>query len=120
MEKTKRHCLECGKELIGRIDKKFCNDYCRNAYNNKLNSNDSNLMRNINNALRKNRRILMKLNPNGKSKTTKSKLLESGFDFKYHTSIYTTKKGNTYYFVYEYGYLELENDFFALVVNDKY
>ena len=30
-------CLECGDKLFGRIDKKFCSDACRNAYNNKIN-----------------------------------------------------------------------------------
>ena len=31
-------CLNCGEEINGRVDKKFCCDYCRNHYNNKLNS----------------------------------------------------------------------------------
>ena len=31
-------CPECGDKLKGRADKKFCSDACRNAYNNKLNS----------------------------------------------------------------------------------
>ncbi len=28
-------CLTCGAPLIGRVDKKFCDDYCRSMYNNK-------------------------------------------------------------------------------------
>ena len=28
-------CPECGEKIIGRVDKKFCSDYCRNAFNNK-------------------------------------------------------------------------------------
>jgi len=48
-----RYCLECGEPLIGRSDKKFCDDQCRNAYNNKLNRDHINLYRNINNKLRK-------------------------------------------------------------------
>ena len=32
-----RKCLECGTVLKGRSDKKFCSDYCRNTYNNKVN-----------------------------------------------------------------------------------
>ena len=31
----KRECAECGHKLVGRTDKKFCNDYCRNSFNNK-------------------------------------------------------------------------------------
>ena len=72
----KKRCLECTDEFIGRADKKFCCDGCRSSYNNKLNSDTTNFVRNINNILRKNRRILAELNPNGKSKTHKDKLLE--------------------------------------------
>ena len=32
----KRNCLECKDPVKGRIDKKFCSDYCRNAYNNSV------------------------------------------------------------------------------------
>lgn len=31
-----RYCLFCGERIKARIDKKFCNDSCRNAYNNKF------------------------------------------------------------------------------------
>jgi predicted nucleic acid-binding Zn ribbon protein len=116
MNKTeKKQCLECGQELFGRIDKKFCSDYCRNSYNNKLNRSTKNLIRNTNNLLRKNYRILEKLNPDQKTRTTKDNLLRKGFNFDYFTSIYTTKTGNVYYFVYDQGYLELENNYYALV-----
>ena len=43
----KKQCLECGNELMGRIDKKFCSDGCRNAYHNKVNPATKNLIRNI-------------------------------------------------------------------------
>ena len=70
MNKT---CLECNDKIVGREDKKFCSDGCRNAYNNKINKDSTNYMRNINNKLRKNYRVLAELNPEGKSKTSKSK-----------------------------------------------
>ncbi len=114
-----RACLECGKPVHGRIDKKFCDDQCRNAYNNKQNADANNFVRNVHYTLRKNRRILEELNPSGKEKVLKNKLTEKGFDFTFHTSTYTTKKGATYHFVYEYGYLELENDYLLLVKNEK-
>lgn len=103
---------------MGRSDKKFCSDLCRNAYNNKLNADSNNLVRNINNTLRKNRRILEEACKDDKAKTSKSALLREGFDFGYFTNTRTTQKGSTYFFVYEYGYLALENDFF-LVVKDR-
>jgi hypothetical protein len=111
-------CLECGEKIIGREDKKFCSDGCRNAYNNKINKDSNNYMRNTNNKLRKNYRILSSLNTEGKSKTTKTKLLSLGFDFDFFTNILRTKTGNTYYFLYDQGYLLLENDFYMLVKKD--
>ncbi|MBL3658083.1 hypothetical protein [Fulvivirga sediminis] len=111
-------CLECGATIFGRADKKFCSDLCRNAYNNKLNSDSNNYIRTVNTTLRKNRRILMGLTPEGKAKTHRDRLVEKGFDFNFYTNTYTTKAGAVYYFCYEYGYLPLDNNFFALVRRD--
>ena len=112
-------CLECNEKIIGREDKKFCSDGCRNAYNNKMNKDQNNLMRNVNNKLRKNYRILCELNPDEKTKTTRTKLVSKGFDFDFFTSIYQTKTGNTYYFLYDQGYMSIENDGFVLVKKDS-
>ena len=113
-----KNCLECNEKLLGREDKKFCSDGCRNAYNNKMNKDSTNLMRNINNKLRKNYRILSDLNPDGKAKTTRTKLLSKGFDFEFLTSVYNTKTGNAYFFVYDQGYRVLEDDYYMLVKKD--
>lgn len=113
----KRECLACGKSLHGRADKKFCNDYCRNAYNNSQKATTTTpLVRNINNALLKNRRILeAALGTEDMQKLPKEKLLQQGFLFRFMTHTYTNKKGNTYFFCYEYGYLPLENDWYLVV-----
>ena len=111
-------CLECGEKIVGREDKKFCSDSCRNAYNNKINKDSTNYMRNINNKLRKNYRILSELNVEGKTKTTRAKLMSKGFDFEFFTSILNTKTGNTYYFLYDQGYMALENEYYILVKKD--
>ncbi|MDH3648278.1 MAG: hypothetical protein OEQ53_01260 [Saprospiraceae bacterium] len=116
----KRSCQECGVEFFGRRDKKFCSDPCRNSFNNRLNRDPTNYVRNVNRILRKNRRILSDLNPKGKTKIHRDKLVEKGFNFKYYTNQYVTKAGNTYHFCYDQGYLELEDYYFALVVRQKY
>ena len=113
-------CLNCGEEIKGRSDKKFCSDYCRNQYNNSLNRDENNYVRNINNILRKNRRILSELNPEGKISVHKNKILEKGFNFNYFTNIYTTKTGKTYFFCYEQGYLALEKEYYMLVRKKDY
>lgn len=111
-----KKCPECGEKIIGRVDKKFCSDYCRNAFNNRLNKDSKNLIRNINNRLRKNYRILESFTlQDGKTKTNKTKLLDKGFDFEYFTHLYTTQKGTVYFFVYDLGYLPLDNDFYMIV-----
>lgn len=114
-----KKCLACGAALRGRADKKFCNDYCRNNYNNeqKAKGGQSPLVRNINNALLKNRKILEGLLPDGEetAKANKDKLLRLGFQFKYLTHIYTTKTGKSYYYCYDHGYLPLDNDWYLIV-----
>jgi len=117
MEKKK--CLECGEVVTGRTDKKFCSDYCRNSYNNKVNKDSKNLIRNVNNRLKKNHKILTELNVTGKTKVTRTKLYDKGFDFHFFTSIYTTKTGNTYYYIYDQGYLSLENELFLLIKKER-
>ena len=111
-----KKCLYCDKILNGRSDKKFCNDYCRNAYNNQLKSVNSSIVRTINNALVKNRRILEALLGEEKMvKLPKTKLLTEGFNFKYVTHHYTNQKGDTYLFCYEYGYLPIGHDWLLIV-----
>lgn len=117
---AEKSCLNCGLTIYGRVDKKFCSDTCRNAYNNEQNRDRNNFIRRVNYTLRKNRRILAELNPDGKMKVHKDKLTALGFDFNFYTSTYTTKKGTIYYFCYEHGYLPLENNFYALVIRQEY
>ncbi len=75
----KKNCLECGEPFSGRIDKKFCSDYCRNSFNNKINKESKNLIRNINNRLRKNHRLLSELNKSGKNQNYQEKI--TGWEF---------------------------------------
>ena len=81
MKQQTKTCLQCRKDLHGRSDKKFCDDYCRNNFNNQLKAHTNNFVRNVNNALGKNRRILEELLPGEKDKanTTKQRLLQHGF-----------------------------------------
>lgn len=109
-------CPNCGNEIVGRIDKRFCDDQCRSSYYNKMNRDTNNVVRKINGILRKNRKILEQLNPEGKAVVHKSELIAEGFSFSYFTSLYTTKTGKHYRFVYEQGYVELEKEKYGLVL----
>lgn len=109
------NCLECGEALRGRRDKKYCDDACRNAYHNRQTSPQDKIIRRVNRRLQKNHHLLCKLNPHGKTVVPRRQLLDLGFSFEYYTSIYETRKGDRYYFVYDQGYLPLENRRYALV-----
>lgn len=117
----KKVCLSCGEIIKGRSDKKFCSDQCRNSHNNELNSDANNYVRVINNALRKNRRILSEtLGENEKLKISREKLNTKGFAFSYYTNMFQSKTGNTYFFCYEYGYMVLDGDFVLIVMRKEF
>lgn len=115
-----RCCAACGTVISGRIDKRYCSDQCRTFANNRLNSDTTNYIRNVNYALRKNRRILAQLNPEGKVKVSREKLLAKGFEFAYHTSTYVTKEGAQYFYCYDQGYLPIEKGYYLLVVKKEF
>jgi UDP-N-acetylmuramate-alanine ligase len=80
-----------------------------------LNSDHVNYVRNINNILRKNRRIIENLLPEETAKVSHQKLIDKGFNFNYFTNITTTKTGKNYTFCYEFGYLPIEGNYYLLV-----
>lgn len=97
-------CQQCGKVLHGRLDKKFCDAYCRNAFNNKIKRKDEQSISEVNRALRKNRTILKTLSPVGKSTVRKEVLDAMGYNFNVFSSMYRTSTGSIYYLCYEYGF----------------
>jgi hypothetical protein len=105
-------CRQCSKNLRGRTDKKFCDDYCRNQFNNQLKAVPKNLVRNINHALTKNRRIMESIIAEGPAlaKVTRENLLQEGFQFRFITHLNTHKAGTVYYCCYDYAYLLLEEE----------
>jgi hypothetical protein len=113
-------CKECGDKFNGRADAKFCSGYCRSAHNNKEHQNANTYVRKVNGILRKNRKILSTLNPDGKKKVRAADLDKEGFDFNYFTNIYTTKSGKVYHFCYDQGYISTGNDWFVLVTKHEY
>lgn len=109
-------CLECGERISGRSDKKFCDDACRVAHHNKLYGDDNNLVRGVNHLLKRNRRILSRLNPKGTCRVTRQRMSEEGFNFQFltHEAIL---RGCTFRFCYEYGYTPLDDDTYWIVID---
>jgi predicted nucleic acid-binding Zn ribbon protein len=113
-------CSECGTALKGRADKKFCSDQCRTSFNNRRKSIENTYIKDVNSILKKNRRILVEMNPDGKSRVSRDKLKSKGFNFSYFTSTYTTKEGAQYFYCYDQGYLPIEKDYCLLVVKKEF
>ena len=114
MQPSKRKCLVCGSLIRGRADKKFCTEQCRNNHYNQLNRDTNLYVRNVNNILKKNRRILATLNSTGNGKVHLDRLLIQGFDFEHFTTCHKNRTGMVYY-CYEQGYMRLKNGFVKLV-----
>ena len=113
MEQKNNHpnCLCCFHPIKGRIDKKFCNDACRNTYHNMHNQQENCLTRNITGILRKNRSRLRAILNNRQSVCiNKAALIENGIQLDYHTHIKTGRKGNTIFFCFDYGFQLLANN----------
>jgi hypothetical protein len=113
-------CLDCGDTLRGRTDKKFCSDQCRNNYNNRLNRDSNNYVRNVHGLLRKNRRILSDLYAEGRIRIHRDALLALGYNFGFFTHIIETSQGLMSHYCFEYGYSEMGEDFIELSVNSSY
>ncbi|MEP0365723.1 MAG: hypothetical protein ABJN36_09575 [Cyclobacteriaceae bacterium] len=96
-------CIKCGKPLVGRTDKRFCDAYCRNSFNNQNKASDERYILQVNSQIRRNRRILKDLCPEGKSTVRRQILRGMGYDFRFFTNIYQSSKGATYYLCYDYG-----------------
>jgi len=109
-------CQQCGKPLRGRAEKKFCDSGCKNLYNNELRAIENAAVRQVRGLLLKNRRILQGLLAEKEVRKIKGiALREQGFVFTYHTHHYLTKDKRQYTFCFDYGYLEVEEDYFVLI-----
>lgn len=120
MELINKQCLTCNKPIKGRTDKKFCNDYCRNSFNNQKHGTSNSYMRQINRLLHKNRSILAEFIPPtaNQAKASYEELLERGFLFKYCTHQVPNKKGNPCHYCYDYGYWAI-SDWKYIIVRRK-
>ena len=108
-------CRECQVEIVGRADKKFCSDYCRNAYNNRRYKAEQYLLRKVNGILKKNRIILLELKDLGMRQFSEFALIERGYRLNYNTSSYVDESGSLQMLVYDQGIRYRGNGEYELV-----
>jgi len=116
-----KECLNCGEQIMfGRADKKFCGEACRTDFNNKVKLSKRiqypDFVRNITKILSSNYQIMSKLNTSNKTIVSEQHLKDLGFNFNYHTSCLTTKKGDVYHFCFDQGYLKIKDNQVLLVI----
>lgn len=115
-----RVCLDCGAKLLGRSDKKFCSDQCRNNYNNRLNRDTNNYVRNVHALLRRNRKILSELLDDSHYRIHRDALIARGYNFNFFTHLVETTNGARWAFCFEYGFSEAGKDYLNLTRSEKY
>ena len=111
-----KNCLECGQPLgAGRSDRKFCNDVCRTAFNNRR--REENILKEpaeaftpnpafqkIFNILISNRNMLKMYDLYVEQPFLLRDMLGKGFNPKYFTSEYTLEGIGLFKFCFDYGY----------------
>ena len=105
-------CLQCSKPITGRLDKKYCNDYCRNSYNNQIKRASDQQIQKVNSLIRKNRRILKTLCPAGKARVSKELLDSMGYNYRFFSGIYWSPAPNklVYFICYDYAFSPLNEE----------
>jgi len=108
------HCENCGRELFGRTDKRFCNDGCRNQFNREKSIRDQQRppgnLPEIFQVIKQNHRILQTYHPerlaaNEFAFVDIKQLMAAGFNFKFFTS--TGEIDNQEYrFCFDIGWLK--------------
>lgn len=114
---TNMHCRYCARPLKGRSDKKFCDDQCRNTFNNQQKRERNELVQALNKRLLKNRAVLEAVWERKQKPAVlkREQLLLAGYQFQYHTHTHINKRGLVYRYCYEYGLLQLEGSRYLVV-----
>ena len=111
-----RKCKECGEKLLGRSDKKYCDDSCRSNANKGTRTQEAKKLPAcvavIQKALPNNYRILTYLNKRGKE-FSKMYFEDLGFDFSYVTAT-ALSNGEKCYVCFNQVYTVLENKILLL------
>ncbi len=113
-------CPICKNNFVGRTDKKFCSVACKSYYHANLRKVTEIAVQKIDTILHRNRSILLEIL--GKHavqiKITRIILDQKKFNFKYHTHFQTNLQGKTYYYVYDFAWMEF-SDNEVLIVRRK-
>ena len=114
MKRNQTYCLQCGLPLVGRADKKYCDDGCRNAYHNARMMDANRICRPYHRSLKQNYSLLFDHLQAGQSLVHKDELLLHGFDPKMSTTFDLMEDGTLRYGVYDLEYFEIKDRYIQI------
>ena len=104
----KRKCPVCGEIMQGRKDKVYCSLKCKSTFHYEKAREQEQFYFEVDAQLKTNRKILKQFNKTGKTTLRREVLHKLGFNPNYFTHYWKSKNGDVYLFVYDYGFLKLE------------
>jgi len=102
-----RTCLACDTPIYGRVDKKYCDHNCRNAFHNERNRSNRKYVQSVNRNLAKNHRILEELIENEVVEVKVQLIKAMGFKPQFITSCEIDEKEGPLFFIYDYCYQQI-------------
>ena len=114
MKRNQTYCLQCGLPLVGRADKKYCDDGCRNTYHNARMMDANRICRPYHRSLKQNYSLLFEHFNSGQQLVHKDELLMYGFDPKVGTGINLMEDGTLCYGVYDLEYYEKKDRYILI------
>ena len=113
MEKE-HHCLECGKPLYGRPDKKFCSSNCKNEWHYQQSAGSIRQKNWTHSLLTRNYKILRELLGNKSKRFSLAELQMRGFSSQMVTSHLGHCKDKQYYACYDILYTQSSTEVFNI------
>ena len=114
MKRNQTYCLQCGLPLVGRADKKYCDDGCRNSYHNARMMDANRICRPYHRSLKQNYSLLFDHLQSGQNVIHKDELMLHGFDPKMSTTFQLMEDGTLCYGVYDLEYFELKDRYIQI------
>lgn len=109
-----RRCPECGGEITGRTDKRFCCEACRNRFNNRKGYSRRRFRDRIESALEKNYSILLSLLEEGISNKQIPELEALGFCPEYVTGFRQIRGKSVERYCFDVCYLQSDNRLYKI------
>lgn len=113
-----KKCIFCQKKIAGRSDKKYCNVYCRNQYNNNKLNTEKQIHKAIHLILKRNWNILKNLTlqqPNP-TKVHFHSMLNEGFNKHFFTHAILEDK---IFFCYDYSFSFCDDPLWVMITHHK-